>query len=44
VLGGSQLEISPVECRKRQTSIAISAKLAEVPHGLATALAMTMGW
>jgi hypothetical protein len=31
VLGGSQLEISPVDCRKRQTSIAISAKPAEVP-------------
>jgi hypothetical protein len=42
VLGGSQLEISPVECGQRQ--IAISTKLAEVPYGLATALTMTMGW
>jgi hypothetical protein len=38
----SQLEISWVECGKRQ--IAVSIKLAEGPSGLATALAMTMGW
>jgi hypothetical protein len=38
----SQLEISRVECGKRQ--IAVSIKPAEVPSGLATALAMTMGW
>jgi hypothetical protein len=37
----SQLEISWVACEKRQ--FAVSIKLEEVPSGLATALAMTMG-
>jgi hypothetical protein len=35
---------NPDKWRKRQTSIAISAKLAEVRYGLATTLSMTMGW
>jgi hypothetical protein len=34
VLGGSRLEISTVDCRKRQTSTATPAKPGELPYGL----------